>query len=87
MAAKTKMVICDPSHADPAKTKVMGKVVRYTNTHETPIPKLLNEDGKSIDTGQIIITQKFYRYARTTSTQRWYRGDNLSLPWTGTSLL
>ena len=26
-------------------------------------------------------------YARTTSTQRWYRGDNLSLPWTGTSLL
>ena len=37
---------------------MIGKVVRFTNTHETPIPELLNEDGKSIDTGQIIITQK-----------------------------
>ena len=58
MAAKTRMVICHPSYMNPAKTKVIGKVVRYTNTHETPIPELLNEDGKSIDTGQIIITQK-----------------------------
>ena len=59
MAAKTRMVICNQSYMNPAKTKVIGKVVRYTNTHETPIPDLLNEDGKSIDTGQIIITQKF----------------------------
>ena len=58
MAAKTRMVICDPSYMKLAKTKVIGKVVRYTNTHETPIPELLNEDGISIDTGQIIITQK-----------------------------
>ena len=29
-----------------------------TNTHETSVPELLNEDGKSIDIGQIIITQK-----------------------------
>ena len=58
MAAKMKMVICDPSYMSPAKTKVIGKVVRYTSTHGTPIPELLNEDGKSIDTGQIIITQK-----------------------------
>ena len=36
----------------------MGKVVRYTNILEAFIPKLLNEDGKLIDTGQIIITQK-----------------------------
>ena len=28
VAAKTKMVIYDPSYADPAKTKVIGKVVR-----------------------------------------------------------
>ena len=28
-----------------------------------------------------------YRFSRTTSTPRWYRGENLSLPWTGTSLL
>ena len=59
VAAKTRrMAICDPSYMNPAKTKVIGKVIRYTNTHETPIPELLNEDGKSIDTGQIIITQK-----------------------------
>ena len=58
VAAKTKMVICDPSYMNPVKTKVIGKVVRYTNILEAPIPKLLNEDGKLIDTGQIIITQK-----------------------------
>ena len=56
--AKTEMVICDPSYMNPAKTKVIWKVVRYTNILEAPIPKLLNEDGKSIDTGQIIIAQK-----------------------------
>ena len=58
MAAKTRMVTCDPSYMNLAKTKVIGKVVRYTNTHETLFPESLNEDGKSIDTGQIIITQK-----------------------------
>ena len=58
MAAKTGMVICDPSYTNSAKTKVIGKVVRNTNILEVSIPKLLNEDGKLIDTGQIIITQK-----------------------------
>ena len=58
VAAKTEMVICDPSYVNPAKTKVIGKVVRYTNILEAPIPKLLNEDGTLIDTGQTIITQK-----------------------------
>ena len=58
VAAKTKMVICDPSYANPSKTKVIGKVVRYTNILEALIPDLLNEDGKLIDTGQIIIAQK-----------------------------
>ena len=42
VAAKTEMVICDPSYMNPAKTKVIGKVVRYTNILEAPIPKLLN---------------------------------------------
>ena len=37
---------------------VIGKVVRYTNILEAPIPELLNEDGKLIDTVQIIIAQK-----------------------------
>ena len=30
VAAKTEMVICNPSYMNPAKTKVIGKVVRYT---------------------------------------------------------
>ena len=38
--------------------KVIGKVVRYTNILEAPVSELLNEDGKLIDTGQIIIAQK-----------------------------
>ena len=58
VAAKTEMVICDPSYMNPVKTKVIGKVVRYTNIVEAPISKLLDEDGKLIDTVQIIIAQK-----------------------------
>ena len=58
VAAKMEMVTYDPSYADLAKTKVIGKVVRYTNILEAPIPEHLNEDGKLIDTGQIIIAQK-----------------------------
>ena len=62
VAAKTEMVICDPSYTDPVKTKVIGKVVRYTNILKAPIPDLLNEDGKLIVTGQIIIAQKLQEY-------------------------
>ena len=58
VAAKTKMVICDPSCMNPVKMMVIGQVVRYTNILETPITELLNEDDKSIDTGQIILAQK-----------------------------
>lgn len=56
--AKTKMVICDPSYADPAKTKVVGKVIRSINILGAPIPDLLNKDGKLANSGQIIIPQK-----------------------------
>ena len=58
VVAKMEMVIYDPSCADPAKTMVIGTVVRYTNILETPISDLLNEDGKLMNTGQIIIAQK-----------------------------
>ena len=57
VAAKTEMMICDPSYMNPAKTKLIGEVIRYTNILEAPIPELQNEDGKLIDTGQIIIAQ------------------------------
>ena len=71
VAAKTEMVIYDPSYADPAKTKVIGKVVRYTNIVEAPISKLLNEDDKLIDTGQI-------HYTEVTGTQeRHQRNDGI----------
>ena len=52
------MVTYDPSYADPAKTNVIDKVVRNTNILEAPIPDLLNEDGKLMGSGQIIIAQK-----------------------------
>ena len=58
VAAKTKMGICVPSFADPAKTKVIGKVIRYTNILGAPVPDLLIKDDKLIDSGQIIIAQK-----------------------------
>ena len=58
VAATMKMVICGSSYADPTKTKVIGKVVHYTNILEAPVPKLQCEDDKSIDTGQTIIAQK-----------------------------
>ena len=85
VAAKTEMVIYDPSYADPAKTKVIGKVVRYTNILEAPIPDLLNEDGKLIDTGQIIISQKLQERENDINVMMVSWGI-VSLPRTGTSL-
>ena len=58
VAAKMKMVICGSCNADPTKTKVIDRVVRYTNILGAPVSYLPNEDGKLIDTGQIIFTQK-----------------------------
>ena len=58
VAANMEQVIYDSSYADPEKSIVIGKVVRYTNILEAPIPKLLNEDDKLIDIGQITITQR-----------------------------
>ena len=85
VAAKTEMMICDPTYLDPAKTKVIGKVVRYTNNLEAPIPELLNDDGKLIDTGHIIIAQKLQGLKNDICvTMVW---DIVSLPWTGASLL
>ena len=85
MAAKTEMVICDPSHTDPAKTKVIGKVVRYTNILGAPIPDLLNKDGKLIDTGQIMIGQKLQERKNDiyVTMVSW---EHCVLPRTGTSL-
>ena len=58
VAAKTKMVICNPSYMDLVKTKVVGGVVRCANILGAPVPGLLNGDGKLIGAGQIIIRRK-----------------------------
>ena len=57
VATKTEMVICDPSYADPAKTKMIDWVVRSMKILGTPIPDLLNKESKLANSGQIIIPQ------------------------------
>ena len=84
VAAKTEMVICDPSYTDPAKTKVIGKVVRYTNILGAPVPDLLNEDDKLIDSGQIIIAQKLQERKNDIYVTMVSWGHCVT--WTGTSL-
>ena len=42
--AKAPMVICDPSYADPAKTKLLGQVVRTICILGAPIPDMLNKE-------------------------------------------
>jgi Rab GDP dissociation inhibitor len=56
--AKAPMVICDPSYADPAKTKLLGQVIRTICILGAPIPEMLNKDGEPANSGQIIIPQK-----------------------------
>ena len=63
VAAKMEMVRCNPYHAD------IDKVVRYTNICGALVSYLPNEDGKLIDTGQIIIAQ-------TTGTQERHLRDD-----------
>ena len=48
VAAKTEMAICDPSLADPAKTKVIGKVVRF-HKHSWSTYFIPAERGRQID--------------------------------------
>ena len=48
VAAKTKMVICDPSYMNPVKMKAIGKVVRCTNNSRNACSKAA-ERGRQID--------------------------------------
>mmetsp|Transcript_96335 Transcript_96335/g.241528 ORF Transcript_96335/g.241528 Transcript_96335/m.241528 type:complete len:461 (-) Transcript_96335:95-1477(-) len=56
--AKCKMVICDPSYAGEAKTKVVGKVVRSICILGEPIPHTKNKEGGPALSCQIILPQK-----------------------------
>ena len=88
VAAKTKMVICDPSYMNPVETKVNWQS-RPLHKHSSKrlFPKLLNEDDKFIGTGQIIITQKLQVLKNDVNATMVSWGQACHFPWTGTSLL
>jgi len=56
--AKGKLVICDPSYADPSKTQVKWHVIRAICILNAPIPETKNSDGGPALSCQIIIPQK-----------------------------
>jgi len=56
--AKCKMVICDPSYAEPERTQVMGKIIRKICILGAPIPDTFTSDGKPATSCQIILPQK-----------------------------
>mmetsp|Transcript_85902 Transcript_85902/g.221113 ORF Transcript_85902/g.221113 Transcript_85902/m.221113 type:complete len:456 (+) Transcript_85902:75-1442(+) len=56
--AKCKMVICDPSYTEPAKTKVIGQVIRAICILGAPIPHTKNKEGGPALSCQIILPQK-----------------------------
>ena len=58
VAPKMEMVIYDPSRRGSCENEGDWQSRPLHNILEAPIPDLLNEDGKLIDTGQSIISQK-----------------------------
>merc|ERR1712113_768074 len=56
--AKAKMVICDPSYADPAKSKTTCKIIRAICILGAPIPNTHTTNGDPATSVQIILPQK-----------------------------
>lgn len=56
--AKCKMVICDPSYAEPKRFKVKGQIIRAICILGAPIPETKNKDGGPALSCQIILPQK-----------------------------
>jgi len=56
--AKAKMVICDPSYADPAKSKTTAQIIRAICILGAPIPDTHNSEGGPATSVQIILPQK-----------------------------
>lgn len=56
--ARSKMVICDPSYAEPQRTELRGHVIRAICILNAPLPEAKNQDGKPALSCQIIIPQK-----------------------------
>merc|ERR1719160_1060818 len=62
--AKCKMVICDPSYADPKKAKLTKQIIRKICILGAPIPDTKNKDGQPALSCQIIMPQKQFKPPR-----------------------
>jgi len=62
--AKCKMVICDPSYADAAKSRTTKQIVRAICILGAPIPETKNKDGQPALSCQIIMPQKQFKPPR-----------------------
>jgi Rab GDP dissociation inhibitor len=62
--AKCKMVICDPSYADPKKSKLTKQIIRKICILGAPIPETKNKDGQPALSCQIIMPQKQFKPPR-----------------------
>merc|ERR1719356_1210547 len=56
--AKCKMVICDPSYADPSKYAKKGQIIRKICILGAPIPNTNTTDNRPATSVQIILPQK-----------------------------
>jgi len=56
--AKCKMVICDPSYAEPQRSEPRGQIIRAICILGAPIPDTKNIEGKPALSCQIILPQK-----------------------------
>jgi len=56
--AKCKMVICDPSYAEPNRTQATCQVIRAICILGAPIPETKNQEGKPALSCQVILPQK-----------------------------
>jgi len=62
--AKAPMVICDPSYADPKKSRVTKQIFRAICILGAPIPETKNKDGGPALSCQIIMPQKNFKPQR-----------------------
>lgn len=62
--AKCKMVICDPSYAAQAKSRVTKQIIRSICILGAPIPETKNIEGKPALSCQIIMPQKQFKPPR-----------------------
>lgn len=62
--AKCKMVICDPSYAEPKRSRATRQIIRAICILGAPIPETKNKDGNPALSCQIIMPQKNFKPPR-----------------------